>query len=291
MENKTKPFGCIGIVGLGLIGGSLGLDLQSLGWNVHGLVHRETTLKRAKARRLAQVVSTDAKILADCDLVIIALPLENLLRPSAELINALPESAVITDVGSVKEPVLNLWKQLHPKFVASHPMAGTNNSGVESGQLGLFRQRAWVTTPDNETDPKALEMIHQLATALESHWITANAKKHDQAVALISHLPVLISAALLRTIGKEHDKNIHELAKLLASSGFSDTTRVGGGNPELGTAMAANNTSSVLQSLSSYRESLDLIEEAILSKNWQLLNAELEQTKTIRSSFLKKKTD
>ena len=109
----------IGIIGLGLIGGSLGLDLQTLGFNVHGLVNRASTAEKAKQRGLAQVISTDTQILSECDLIILALPLENLLKPSSFLINALPKTAVITDVGSVKTPILNKWRLLHSKFVAS----------------------------------------------------------------------------------------------------------------------------------------------------------------------------
>ena len=101
--------GRVGIVGLGLIGGSLGLDLQARGWSVQGLVHRQATADRATARGLVGSVSTDPSCLSGCDLVILALPIPALLKPNAELLEALPAEAVVTDVGSVKQPVLEVW--------------------------------------------------------------------------------------------------------------------------------------------------------------------------------------
>ncbi|WP_320666854.1 prephenate/arogenate dehydrogenase [Prochlorococcus sp. MIT 1307] len=289
MTHTKNSSNCIGIVGLGLIGGSLALDLQALGFKVHGLVHRATTATKAKERGLAQVISTDPKILSDCDLIILALPLDQLLKPSQSLLKALPPSAVITDVGSVKAPVLKTWTKLHQRFVASHPMAGNANSGVGAGQIELFKHRPWVATPDTNTDTEALKKVQDLALALSSEWITAEAEMHDQAVALISHLPVLISAALLKTLCNERNPSLLELAKKLASTGFADTTRVGGGNPTLGTGMMENNSSAILRALSSYRWSLEQFEEAMISQHWSQIQAELEKTQTLRPEFLNDK--
>ena len=202
MARETKR---VGIVGLGLIGGSLGLDLQAKGWDVQGLVHRSVTAERAKERGLVSDVSTDPACLAGCDLVILALPIPLLLHPEPSLLEALPAEAVVTDVGSVKQPVLEAWRDRHPRFVASHPMAGTALAGVEAGIKGLFRGRPWIATQDQKTDASALAMVQSLALSLGSHWLTAAAAQHDQAVALISHMPVLVSAALLRAVGDERD--------------------------------------------------------------------------------------
>ena len=276
----------VGIVGLGLIGGSLGLDLQALGWQVQGLVHREVTAERALVRGLAQEVSTDPACLIDCDLVILALPMARLLEPDPALLKALPSSAVVTDVGSVKAPVLDLWRTLHPRFVASHPMAGTAQAGVEAGQTGLFRGRPWIATPDRQTDPDALRLIQELAEALGSVWAVATAPQHDQAVAMISHVPVLVSAALLRAAGDERDPEIRQLAMTLASSGFADTSRVGGGNPDLGVAMASGNRDAVLRGLAAYRWSLEQLEDAVMQQNWDQLSLELSRTQSLRPAFL-----
>ena len=185
MELKTKPFKNIGIVGLGLIGGSLGLDLQKLGYTIYGITHREKTAQKARERKLAQIVSTDPSALNDCSLIYIALPLEQLLDPSITLINAIPKNAVVTDVGSVKIPILNTWNKLHPRFVASHPMTGTEESGVNAGKHNLFKNKPWVVTPSKETDQKALELVRQISLSLGSQWISSEAQIHDEAVGLI----------------------------------------------------------------------------------------------------------
>ena len=277
--------GSVGIVGLGLIGGSLGLDLRALGWSVQGLVHRTATAERALERGLVDAVSTDPACLSSCDLVILSLPIPALLAPESTLLEAIPESAVVTDVGSVKQPVLEVWRSLHPRFVASHPMAGTASAGVEAGQTGLFRGRPWIATPEAGTDPTAVEVVRTLAHDLGSQWHTASAEQHDQAVALISHMPVLVSAALLRTAGDERDPEIRQLAQSLASSGFADSTRIGGGNPDLGVAMASSNSAAVLKALAAYRWSLEQLEDAVLRNNWQQLHRELKRTQSLRPDY------
>tara|TARA_Y100001968_G_C19282291_1_gene679868 strand:- start:157 stop:1026 length:870 start_codon:yes stop_codon:yes gene_type:complete len=288
MELKPKTSTNIGIVGLGLIGGSLGLDLQKLGYRVHGITHREETAKKARERKLAQVISTDTDTLKNCSIIFIALPLEQLLHPKSHLIDALPKNAVITDVGSVKVPVLEVWEKLHPRFVASHPMTGTEESGVNSGKYNLFQGKPWVVTPNKETDRSALETIHQIALLLGCKWISCEAAIHDQAVGLISHLPVFISAAFLKTLNNEKDTSLFDLAKDIASSGFSDTSRVGGGNPQLGTSMAKFNKTNLLKSLLSFRKALDLIENSILSENWNEIEKELINTQMSRKELISK---
>ena len=279
-------------MGLGLIGGSLGLELQQAGLEVRALVHRPATAERARQRGLAAVVDTEPAVLAPCGLVVLALPLDRLLAPAAELVAALPPQAVITDVGSVKAPVLARWRRLHPRFVASHPMAGTAQAGVEAGQLGLFRERPWVATPEPGpagTDPGALAAVRSLAELVGARWLSCGAAEHDQAVALISHLPVLVSAALLHTADRAAAAGAAELAGLvraLASSGFADTTRVGGGNPELGTLMARCNQTALLAALASYRQQLEALEQRVRQGDWQGLRQELERSQDLRPPFL-----
>lgn len=275
----------VGLVGLGLIGGSLGLDLQQLGVEVRALVHRPATAERARQRGLATQVSTDPAVLAGCGLVVLALPLDRLLEPPAELLAALPLQAVITDVGSVKAPVLACWSRLVPRFVASHPMAGTAQAGVEAGQLGLFRDHPWVATPDAATDPEALALVQGLAQAVGAQWLSCGAEAHDQAVALISHLPVLVGASLLQAAAAGAGSE-PGLVRQLASSGFADTTRVGGGNPELGTLMARCNQAALLAALGHYRSALDQLEACVRDSDWQGLQHTLQRCQSLRPEFL-----
>tara|TARA_B100001029_G_scaffold138701_1_gene117911 strand:- start:217 stop:1092 length:876 start_codon:yes stop_codon:yes gene_type:complete len=291
MELKSKPSKNIGIVGLGLIGGSLALDLQKLGYTVYGITHREKTAEKARERKLAQIISTDPCVLKNCSIIYIALPLEQLLNPSSVLVNSIPKNAVVTDVGSVKVPILNTWKSLHPRFIASHPMTGTEESGVNAGQNNLFKNKPWVVTPDSETDQNALEIIHQIALSLGSKWISVEAEIHDEAVGLISHLPVLISAALLNTLFTNTNPSLYSLAKNIASNGFADTSRVGGGNPELGVSMAKFNKENLMRNLLCYRHSLDLFEKYLLEENWNELEKLLVNTQDVRKDFISKPTN
>jgi arogenate dehydrogenase (NADP+) len=283
-------------VGLGLIGGSLGLDLQAAGLEVRALVHREATAERARQRQLASVVSTAASVLEDCALVVLALPLDRLLDPDPALLQALPPAAVLTDVGSVKQPVLERWQRALRQagrggqvglFVASHPMAGTAQAGVEAGVAGLFQGRPWVATPDGRTDPEALAVVQALSETVGAHWLTCAAADHDQAVAWISHLPVLVGGALLRAADQGSGAaGLGELARALASSGFADTTRVGGGNPELGTLMARCNREALLTALAGYREAIGTLQELVQDERWPELAGALEEAQRLRPAFL-----
>ncbi len=287
----------VGVVGLGLIGGSLGLDLMAAGAQVQALVHRPATAARARERGLATEVSTDPAVLGGCGLVVLALPLDRLLDPDPALLAALPVGAVITDVGSVKGPVLRRWRELlvaaggglgASRFVASHPMAGTALAGVEAGEPGLFCGRPWVATPEAGTDPAALAAVRELAEALGARWLCCDAEGHDRAVALISHLPVLVGAALLQAA----DAGCGEIAegaglvRALASSGFADTTRVGGGNPELGMLMARANRAALLEALDHYRQSLACLEAMVEGEEWSALQQSLERSHRLRPEFL-----
>ncbi|MFN9658810.1 MAG: prephenate/arogenate dehydrogenase [Cyanobacteriota bacterium] len=276
----------VGLVGLGLIGGSLGLDLQSAGAEVRAWTHRPQTAARARERGLAQRVSTDPAVLEGCGMVVLALPLDQLLAPAPELVRALPAGAVVTDVGSVKAPVLAVWTPLKPRFVAGHPMAGTARAGVEAGERGLFQGRPWVTTPTAGTEVAALEAVRQLAEAVGSQALSCSAEAHDRAVALISHLPVVVSAALISAAEAGAEGEERQLVRALASSGFADTSRVGGGNPQLGTLMCQGNREAVLSALTHYQRELGELTRAIGDADWPALRERLQRCQAIRPDFL-----
>jgi len=279
----------VGIVGLGLMGGSLGLDLQALGVVVHGLVRRDAVAERALGRGLASRVGTDPALLQTCGLVVLALPLDLLLQPPPSLMAALPPGALVIDLGSVKAPVLAALQPRLPRFVGCHPMAGTAEAGVDAGQAGLYAGRPWVITPSGQESPADLHLAEALARAVGAVPVRCDAGDHDRAVALVSHLPVLVSAALLLAADEGGDRVAAGFARLLrqlASSGFADTTRVGGGNPALGALMAQGNRDSLLQALALYRLQLDRLTAAVDQQDWQGLRRVLERSADIRPDFL-----
>ena len=277
----------VGLVGLGLIGGSIGLDLKAQGVPTVALVHRAKTAERAQQRGLADVVSTDPAVLREAGLVVLCLPLDHLLAPNPQLLSALPPQALISDVGSVKGPVLAAWQAAWPgRFIGGHPMAGTTAAGVEAGQSGLFRGRPWALTTTETTSSADLHLLEALLGVLGARVIYCTAQDHDHAVALISHLPVLVSAALLHTVAGERNQPIRHLAESLASSGFADTTRVGGGNPQLGALMASGNREALRQALHHYRDSLDALEGLVREEHWDQLCAALQQGQALRQQMV-----
>ena len=157
----------IGIVGLGLIGGSLGLKLQRLNHTIYGIANNQFNEKKAKQNKLANFVSCDLSLLKECELIILALPIKDLISPSQRLVGSIPKETIVTDVGSVKEAIVNTWENLHPLFIGSHPMAGTENKGVDSGFVDLFNNSKWIITPTQNSNLKAVRTIIELIKSMD----------------------------------------------------------------------------------------------------------------------------
>ena len=276
----------IGIVGLGLIGGSLGLDLRAFGHQVLGVSRHSETCQRAIERAVVDEASINMTLLAAADVVFICTPLAAIAPTVQQLIPHLSPDSIITDVGSVKTAVVEEVAPLWHNFVGGHPMAGTADSGIEAAVSGLFAGNPYVLTPVETTPPTAVKIVEEIVRSLTSRVYFCRPEDHDRAVAWISHLPVMVSASLIDACRSEADPAVLELAQQLASSGFRDTSRVGGGNPELGVMMARYNQESLLRSLMSYRHSLDQLIAQIEQEDWQSLEERLKQTQLERPKFL-----
>ena len=276
----------IGIVGLGLIGGSIGLKLQTLNHTIYGVTNNNYNEKKAKERKLANFVSCNFGILKECTLVILALPIKDLIKPSKNLITAIPKGAIVTDVGSIKEPIINTWEKINPLFVGSHPMAGTEQKGVDAGFESLLDNAKWIITPSSNTNYAAVNTLSNLITSMECEIIKTTAKEHDEAVSLISHLPIFVASSLIQTAYIKENKSLLDLTKKLAASGFSDTTRVGGGNPKLGLDLAVNNQKNILNAIKEFKNNINELETVIKDKNWELLSQKLLKAMEIRSNFI-----
>ena len=275
----------IGIVGLGLIGGSIGLKLQSLNHTVYGITNNNFNEIKAKERKLANFISQDYKILENCSIIILALPIKSLLNPSKTLIKAIPSNAIITDVGSVKVPVIETWEKIHNLFIGSHPMAGTEEKGVNAGKIELFDNSKWIITPTDQTNQNSLQTLSKLFKTMGCDVYFENPLIHDQAVANISHLPIYLSSCLIETAYCKDNRDLLNLSGKLAASGFSDTSRVGGGNPTLGADLAASNTLNILNSIKEFKKNICELEKIFEDKNWDLLEKKLQKTKEWRNHF------
>jgi arogenate dehydrogenase (NADP+) len=276
----------IGIVGLGLIGASLAGDLRQLGHMVVGTSRQAVTCELAIDRGLVDQAGTELEILAEMEAIMICTPIANIVPTVAQLAGFIKPETLVTDAGSVKGSIVWAATQIWPHFVGGHPMAGKAESGIEAAEPGMFQGRPYVITPIAETVPRSIEQLASLVTALGARLYYATPAEHDRAVAWISHLPVMVSGSLISACVTKGDAQVVPLAKNLASSGFRDTSRVGGGNPELGLMMAKYNRQEVLRALSIYQQDLTETMMAIEQEDWDGLQSKLEQNQAARPDFL-----
>lgn len=276
----------IGIVGLGLIGGSLGLDLRSHGYQVFGFSRREQTCQQAISRGVVDHASVEPAILAAAQVVFICTPLAAIFDTVEQIIPHLSTDTVLTDVGSVKSPIVEAITSIWTNFVGGHPMAGTADSGIAAAQLNLFVLKPYVLTPVATTPTQAVSIVEKVVRSLGASVYYCLPDEHDRAVSWISHLPVMVSAGLITGCMNESDPKVLALAQKLASSGFQDTSRVGGGNPELGVMMARYNKEELLRSLHQYRHTLEALINLIEQEDWTSLEQQLKLASLARPHFL-----
>ncbi len=276
----------IGIVGLGLIGGCLGLDFKALGHRVYGVARRSATCTQALSHQMVDVAGSDFVALRPCEVVFICTPIATLVPVVADLAQVLAPGTIVTDVGSVKAAVVDKATRHWPQFVGGHPMSGKSEAGLEAAEPGIFRDRPYVITPIPQTDPTAIKTVEQLAQQLGSQLYRCSPAAHDRAVAWISHLPVMVSASLISAALQEPDPAVLTLAQQLASSGFRDTSRVGGGNPELGLMMAQYNRDAVLRSLRQYQQAIATTLTQIEAQDWPALSQQLQAAHQARPHFV-----
>lgn len=213
----------IGIIGLGLIGGSIFKDLRRLNYDVIGISQSQTGVNIYK----------DYSMLKDCDFVFVCSAMNKTLEILDKLEKILSEQTVVTDVCSLKQFVCK--KQRPYKFIPSHPMAGTEHKGYENSFEGLFKGAKWVITPIYGEEKSLINIIKKLGATP----VITTPEKHDQAVALISHMPMVISQAIFKTAAE------NELALEIAASGFRDMTRLAMSNTEMANDMVQMNADNI----------------------------------------------
>ncbi|MGV0104388.1 prephenate/arogenate dehydrogenase [Nostoc sp. DSM 114160] len=276
----------IGILGLGLIGGSLGFDLRSQGHHILGVSRREATCQKAVTLGSVDEASVDLSLLAAAEVVFICTPLALIVPQFEQLIAHLPTATVVTDVGSAKAQIVKDITPLWDNFIGGHPMAGRTDSGIEAAQRDLFVDKPYVLTPITTTPTNAITVVEEIVRSLGANIYFCQPEQHDRAVSWISHLPVMVSSSLIAACLSETDPDVLQLAQKLASSGFRDTSRVGGGNPELGVMMARYNRQALLRSLQQYRQNLDELTNLIEQENWAVLEEKFKSRQQARPDFV-----
>jgi prephenate dehydrogenase len=280
----------IAIVGLGLIGGSLGMALKKKGLaRVLGLTSDKEKADHAAKIHAVDFASTNIKgIVQDCEIIFICYPIHLVLPEIQKIIQFVRPGTIITDVGSTKEMIVSKAEKLMPKgvtFIGGHPMAGKEVNGLDAAEADMFKGCNYVLTKTPRTDAKSLKTIKSLIDKLGAKTIIMDPSEHDTIVAGISHLPVAVASALVASVMDAGQ--LSDDMKRMAASGFRDTTRVASGDPDLGADMFTTNKKEVLNSLKRFKKSLSEIEWMIRLNNIDGIKQKLRDAKTFRDSMCK----
>lgn len=234
----------IGIISLGLIGGSILKSLSKYGYEIYAVTSNPETCSKAIA--YTRNVSADINTVAGCDIVFVCSPMSKTPTMLDSLENIVKETTIVADVCSLKEFVMK--KERPYIFIGTHPMAGTENSGFDASFDTLFEGAKWVITPSLRAGEDNIKNVSSVIEKTGAQVIQADAKEHDRAVALISHMPMIVAQALVKTAMPE------SLAVKLAASGFRDTTRLALSNIEMAQDMVSLNSRNITEALISFIE-------------------------------------
>ena len=246
----------IAIVGPGLLGGSLALALRARrSASVALWARRPEAVEELKAIAIADYAATSlARVVRDADVVVLATPIGAMPALAREMKPALKPGVLVTDVGSVKATVVTELGAIFrgvARFVGSHPMAGSEQTGMRAARADLFQGAVCIVTPDAESDPTAVAEVAAFWCALGCSVRQMTPAAHDEAVALVSHLPHLLAASLVNAVAARDASALD-----LCGPGFRDTTRVAAGAPAMWAEILASNRAAVLTSLDATIESL-----------------------------------
>jgi prephenate dehydrogenase len=239
-EGGPPVFGKIGVVGLGLIGGSIALAARQI-WPsslVIG-VDCKDTLEMAMRLHAIDVAADDLYVLAEADVVILAAPVRENIALLERLDEAVQQPAVVTDTGSTKRAIVEAARRLPPRFtfVGGHPLGGAAKGGLEHARPDLFSGRPWLLTPTGDGAAEAAEKLSVFARALGAEPRFVPAAAHDRLLAYLSHLPQLTASALMQVIGDA----VGEEGLALAGRGLVDTTRLASSPSGIWKDIAATN--------------------------------------------------
>jgi prephenate dehydrogenase len=262
--NAGRPAPLVGTVvlaGVGLIGGSVGLGLQQrfLAERVIGLDPDPAALDAGRGLGVIDEARLEpGPWLERADLVVLATPVRSLERLAREVEPFLRPETVITDVGSVKGPLVAALRR--DRFVGGHPMAGSERGGVLNADAALLENAVWVLTPTERTDAEALRLVRDVVIGLGARPIEVAPELHDRLVATVSHLPYLAALALTRAIGEADERDV---LALLAAGGFRDLTRVASGSPRMSRDMVVANRDAVRAALAAFGRRLQQVADLL----------------------------
>ena len=285
----------VAIIGLGLLGGSIGLAIKERAPEIAttGFDASDTVRERARKRGLvSHVADTAGEAVSNADLVILCVPVGAMGEAAASLADALPSNAIISDVGSSKESVAIALSEVLPDhtIIPAHPVAGTEQSGPDAGFATLFADRWCILTPAEDADEAAVASLSEFWEKLGSKIEIMDAKHHDLVLAVTSHIPHLIAYTIVGTASDLEDVTRSEVIKYSAG-GFRDFTRIAASDPVMWRDVFLNNKSAVLEMLGRFSEDLTALQRAIRSGDGETLHELFSRTRAIRRSIIEQGQD
>ena len=262
------------VIGTGLIGGSIGLALRARGWHVTG-----RDLDEARAARALELGALDAVGYdAAAEITFVAVPVSAI---AAEARRAADLGAIVTDVGGVKAPVVASVD--HARFVGGHPMAGSEQEGVDGADGELFVGATWVLTPTVDTDPDAYARVRSVVSSLGADVVALTPEQHDGLVAVVSHVPHLTAATLMGLASERAEE--HAALLRLAAGGFRDMTRIASGHPGIWPDICAENREAIVAALDTLVRALSVTRDVVSNGDREALLALLERARAARVSL------
>ncbi|MEW6096818.1 MAG: prephenate dehydrogenase [bacterium] len=282
-----KQIKSVAIIGVGLIGGSLGLALKksNLVQNIIGIGRKEEKLQQALKLGAVDSVVTDIYFgVKRADMVILATPVNSILEIATQMVPYLKIGTIAMDVGSTKKKIVhNLTSSLslsEVHFVGTHPLAGSEESGIEAAKSDLFEGATCVITPISQTNESALSFVRWLWEGIGAKVVEMTPEIHDELIAYSSHLPHLVATSLA-DLAKMQDKKILPLL----ASGFKDTTRIAASHPVMWSDICLTNQQEILNAISEFKKILEKWQKLIEQANSDALTREFEEVKKFRDQI------
>ena len=271
-----KIFNKVAIVGVGLIGGSLGLSIKKkkLANIVIGVSRHKSSLVEAVRKRAIDYGSQSLSIIKGADLVILATPVNMIMDLAPQLAKIISKECVVIDVGSTKGKIVFKLGKVFPNYVGTHPLAGSEMRGIRNADENLFKGSLCILTPNGTTSKKILGRVRKLWIGAGARTINIAAATHDKILAFVSHLPHAAAFALMNSIPS--------VFLSFASSGLKDTTRISASEPELWVDIFLSNDKFILGALGLLEDNLRQIKFAIKNKDRKLLLKILQKAKAKR---------
>lgn len=261
------------VVGTGLIGASVGLALSRAGWRVSGLDRDPARLEAARTRGAIVAEGMDE----EADLVVVATPAAGVVGAVRASLAVVGPRAIVTDVAGVKGDIVAAVDD--PRYVGGHPMAGSELEGPEGADVDLFVGATWVLTPDERTDPLAFARLCAIVSSLGADVLAVSPRRHDELVAVVSHVPHLVAAALMCVAAEASEPSA---LFRLAAGGFRDMTRIAAGHPGIWRDICAANAEAILAALGALEGELATLRRLVAARDGDGLVALLERARGAR---------